>query len=83
MEYIATRWPDGPSAATQQATATVTVTINAANHLESLELSGLKEPGALISVNGLGMMNIRYRIDHSGNAIELAHYGSVDQINTP
>ncbi|WP_407312129.1 hypothetical protein [Desulfosporosinus sp. SB140] len=49
MEYIVTRWLENPATATQQ--ATITVTVCAANHLEALELSGLKAPGALISVN--------------------------------
>ena len=45
MEYIVTRWPNSPSTATQQ--AAITITVNAVNHLEALNLSGLKEPGAL------------------------------------
>jgi hypothetical protein len=48
--------------------------VNASNHLEALELSGLKEPGALISVNGLGGANVRYRVDDAGKVIELARY---------
>lgn len=73
MEYIVTRWPDSPATATQQ--TTITITVEAANHLEALEFSGLKEPGTLISVNGLGEMNIRYSVDFHGAVIKLAHYG--------
>lgn len=76
MEYKVIRWPDSPSAATHQ--ATIGATVNAANHLESLELSGLKEPDALVSVNILGGLNIRYRVESDGSIIELARYGSVD-----
>ncbi|MDR3540918.1 MAG: hypothetical protein P4L69_08160 [Desulfosporosinus sp.] len=71
MEYIVTRWPNSPSTATQQ--AAITITVNAVNHLEALNLSGLKEPGALISVNRLGGLNIRYQVDPADRAIELAH----------
>ncbi|OLN25736.1 hypothetical protein [Desulfosporosinus metallidurans] len=66
---------NSPATATQQATI---VTVNAANHIESLGRSGLKEPGALISVNSLGGLNIRYRVDLFGHGIELPHYGSVN-----
>lgn len=75
MEYIVTRWPDSPVSATQQ--ATITVTVIAATHLEALELSGLKAPGALISVN-CRVLNVRYQVDSCGGIIELAHYGSLD-----
>lgn len=44
----------------------------------TLKLSSIKEPGALISVIGLGMMNIRYQVNQAGKTIELAHYGRVD-----
>jgi len=77
MEYIVTRWPDSPASATQQAAITVTVT--AANHLEALGISGLKEPSALINVNGQTDLNIRYQVNSDGCIIELAHYGSVDK----
>ena len=73
MEYIVTRWPNSPSTATLQ--ATITVKVMAENHLEALNLSGLKEPGALISVNRLTGFNIRYEVDSTGCAIELARYG--------
>lgn len=76
MEYVVTRWPNSPATATHQ--ATITITVEAANHIEALEFSGLKEPGALISVNSLGRMNIRYQVDSNGAAIELAHYGSIE-----
>lgn len=76
MEYIVTRWPNSPSTATQQ--ATITVTVNAINHLEAQNHSGLKEPGALISVNSQTELNIRYQVDSAGYAIKLARYGSVD-----
>ncbi len=69
MEFIVTRWPTSPSIATQQAIITIT-----ANHLEALNISGLKEPGALISVNRVGGVNIRYRFNSEGNTIELARY---------
>ena len=72
FEYIITRWPDSPATATKQ--ATITIPITAANHLEALELSGLKESGALISVNRLGGTNIRYRVNSDGKVIELARY---------
>lgn len=51
--------------------------MNAGNRLEALDISGLKEPGALISVNELGGMNVRYLVDYDGKVIELARYGSV------
>jgi hypothetical protein len=73
MGYIVTRWPDNPETANQQ--ATITIPITAANHHEALELSGLKEPGALISVNVVGGLNIRYQVDSAGKVIELARYG--------
>jgi len=73
MKYIVTRWPASPVSATHQGTITVTVT--ALNHLEALEHSGLKEPGALISVNGQNL-NIRYQVNSDGGIIKLAHYGS-------
>lgn len=73
MEYIVIRWPTSPAMATQQ--ATITVHVNAVNHL-ALNISGLKEPGALISVNVLGGMNVRYQVDDDGKVIELARYGS-------
>lgn len=75
VEYIVTRWPNSPSTATQQ--ATIAVTVNVVNHLEALNLSELKEPGALISVNGLSEPNIRYQVDSNGYAIEFARYGRV------
>lgn len=74
VQYIVIRWPDSQGTATQQ--ATITVTVNAANHLEALEFSGLKEPGVLISVNVVGGLKIRYQIDSDGKAVELARYGS-------
>lgn len=80
MEYIVTRWPDSVGSATHQATITVTVT--AANHLDALELSRLKELGALISVNGQ-ILNIRYQVNSDGYPIELAHYRSVTSMNAP
>jgi hypothetical protein len=43
--------------------------------LEALKFSGLKEMGALISVNALGGVNIRYQIDIYGKMIEFARYG--------
>jgi len=46
------------------------------NHLEALELSGLNEPGALISVKGLGEKIVRYQVDSDGSILELARYGS-------
>ena len=73
MQYTVTRWPDNPSIATQQ--ATITIPITATNHLEALELSGLKEPGASISVNRLDGLNIRYQVDSTGAVIKLASYG--------
>lgn len=76
MQYTVTRWPS-PAMATQQATITVHVT--AANHHEALNLSGFKEPGALISVNRPGGLNIRYKVDSTGVAIELARYGSEEK----
>jgi hypothetical protein len=69
LQYTVTRWPDNPSIATQQ--ATITIPITAANHLKALELSGLKEPGALISVNRLGGTNIRYQVDSSDRVSEV------------
>lgn len=62
--------------ATQQ--VTIKVHVNAENHMEALDLSGLKEPGALISVNALGGMNVRYRVDEDGKVVELGRYGSVE-----
>ena len=73
MKYIVTRWLDNPSMANHQ--ATITVTVNAANQLEASELSGLKELGALISVNVVGGLNIWYQIDGDRKVIELARYG--------
>ena len=64
MRYLVTRWPDSPATATQQ--ATIAVTVNVSNHREALELSGLKEPGALISVNVLDGINVRYQVDSAG-----------------
>ncbi len=72
IEYIVTRWSDTTSAI--QSTTKLTVT--AANHLEALEISGLKEPGALISVNGKADLNIRYQVNSDSRIIELGHYGS-------
>lgn len=72
MEFIITRWPTSPTT-TQQATITVHVT--AANHLEALNFSGLKEPGALINVNAVGEMNIRYQVDSESKVIKVARYG--------
>jgi len=79
MEYIVTRWPNSPSTATLQ--ATITVKVIAGNHLEALNLSGLKESGALISVNRLAGLNIRYEVDSTGCAIELARCGVLARIN--
>lgn len=75
-QYTVTRWPDDTSTATQQ--ATISVNVEAENHREALELSGLKEPGALVSVNGLAELNIRYQVDSIGRVTKLTHYGSVD-----
>lgn len=77
MEYFVTRWLNSPFTATQQ--ATITVTVSAVNHLEVLNLSGLKEPGALISVNSQTEPNIRYQVDPSGGVVELVRYGSVEK----
>jgi len=71
--YTVTRWPNNTN--TQ---ATISVDIPANNHREALELSGLKEPGALVSVNGLTELNIRYQVDSIGRVTKLTHYGSVD-----
>ena len=71
MQYIVTRWSTSPSTATQQATITIP-----ANHLEALNLSGLKEPGALISLNRPGELNIRYQVNSTGEVIEFVQYGS-------
>lgn len=73
LEYIVTRWPESPAAATQQ--STITVSVDADNDIKALELSGFKEPGALISVNVVGGLNIRYQVDGNGRVAELARYG--------
>jgi len=74
--YTVTRWPNDSGTATQQ--ATISKNVEAGNHREALELSGLKEPGALVSVNGLLELNIRYQVDSLGRVTKLAHYGSID-----
>lgn len=73
IEYIVKRWPTSTALATQQ--ATIIVPITAANHIEALNLSGLKEPDAMISVNAVGETKIRYQVDAEGKVIEVAMYG--------
>ena len=71
MEYVVTRWPESVRSATHQATISVNVT--AANHLNALELSGLKEPGALISVLGPVLLTFLFAIKQSLHGLALSH----------
>lgn len=55
--------------------STQTVEVEAANHKDAAQKSGLAQPGAILSVDGLMIVNIRYQVDATGRMRELARYG--------